>query len=189
MLYLFFFSHWPWFVWFWRFIWFFLFFEIHNKSKSSLFKNNKNTTDSFKLSYKSNVFLPIDKLKMINTLYVFIMNKLICFLFYWNSRTKIINTYKLKIMLKINPYLNFAGNCEEAMTFYKKNAIGVEFRTGNYAFWWCLWLWSISWKWTKFSMHSAITIGNDILMASDVPSFAPIKFNAGKQCFAFIKSW
>lgn len=31
---------------------------------------------------------------------------------------------------KLNPYLNFDGNCEEAMNFYK-NAFGVEFEGGR----------------------------------------------------------
>lgn len=84
-------------------------------------------------------------------------------------------------MLKLNPYLNFEGNCEEAMNFYK-NAIGTEFlgqgimrfgdAPGGDQF---------PENERNLVMHSAFMIGNDILMASDVPSFAPVKFNQGNN--------
>lgn len=84
-------------------------------------------------------------------------------------------------MLKLNPYLNFAGKCEEAMTFYK-NALGVEFlgqgimrfgdAPGGDQF---------PENERNLVMHSAIMIGNDMLMASDVPSFAPVTFNQGNN--------
>lgn len=73
-------------------------------------------------------------------------------------------------MARINPYINFNGNAEEAFTFYQ-SVFGGEFL-----------------KVVRFKdfpsqdfplaeseenkiMHIALPIGNNILMANDVPSF------------------
>ncbi len=84
---------------------------------------------------------------------------------------------------KLNPYLNFDGNCEEAMTFYK-NALGVEFAEGGIM---------------RFGdmpgdqqlpqdvknrvMHVALPVGDNILMASDTWEGAPTKFVEGTNIY------
>jgi len=77
-------------------------------------------------------------------------------------------------MIKLNPYLNFNGNAEEAFNFYK-SVFGVEFTSFQ-----------------RFSdipsdvpnpgidegskiMHVSLSVGSNVLMGSDVPSkFPPI---------------
>jgi PhnB protein len=80
----------------------------------------------------------------------------------------VLHFFKNKDMPQINPYINFNGNAEEAFTFYK-SVFGGEFT-----------------KITRFKdlsspefpvaeneankiMHIALPIGNNILLANDVP--------------------
>lgn len=83
-------------------------------------------------------------------------------------------------MATLNPYLNFAGNAEEAFNFYK-SIFGTEFtalqRLGETP------------EASKFSkddqkklMHVALPIGKgNVLMASDVPESMGFKVNAGNN--------
>jgi PhnB protein len=71
-------------------------------------------------------------------------------------------------MIKINPYLNFPGNAEEALNFYK-SVFGGSFSSvvrykdlpipGS----------ALAKKDENKIMHMALPIGNDLLMASDTP--------------------
>ena len=84
-------------------------------------------------------------------------------------------------MLKLNPYLNFDGNCEEAMNFYK-SALGGEFLgMGIMHFGDAPGADKFPESERNKVMHSALKVGNDILMASDVPSFAPVTINEGNN--------
>ena len=81
-------------------------------------------------------------------------------------------------MIKLNPYLNFDGNCEEAFNFYK-TIFGGEFSyfsrmsemqneeipEGD----------------KNLIMHVSLPIGNDILMGSDVPSEMKSQFKSGNN--------
>ena len=71
-------------------------------------------------------------------------------------------------MALINPYINFNGNAEEAFNFYK-SVFGGEFLKimrfkdlANSEF-------QVSEKEADKIMHIALPIGNNILMANDVP--------------------
>ena len=71
-------------------------------------------------------------------------------------------------MALINPYINFNGNAEEAFNFYK-SVFGGEFAKvmrfkdmPNAGF-------SISENEANKIMHIALPIGNNVLMANDVP--------------------
>jgi PhnB protein len=71
-------------------------------------------------------------------------------------------------MAKINPYLNFNGNTEEAFNFYK-SVFGGEFASisrfkdlANDDF-------PVSEKEANKIIHISLPIGNNVLMANDVP--------------------
>lgn len=73
-------------------------------------------------------------------------------------------------MALINPYINFNGNAEEAFQFYK-SVFGGEFATimrfkdmPNAGF-------EVSEKEANKFMHIALPIGQNVLMANDVPEF------------------
>ena len=73
-------------------------------------------------------------------------------------------------MALINPYINFNGNAEEAFLFYK-SVFGGEFATvmrfkdmPNAGF-------EVSEKEANKIMHIALPIGQNVLMANDVPEF------------------
>jgi PhnB protein len=73
-------------------------------------------------------------------------------------------------MALINPYINFNGNAEEAFIFYK-SVFGGEFSNitrfkdmPNPGF-------TVSEKEATKIMHIALPIGNNVLMANDVPEF------------------
>ena len=73
-------------------------------------------------------------------------------------------------MALINPYINFNGNAEEAFQFYK-SVFGGEFATimrfkdmPNAGF-------EVSEKEANKIMHIALPIGQNVLMANDVPEF------------------
>lgn len=87
---------------------------------------------------------------------------------------------------QLNPYLNFAGNCEEAFNFYKK-VFGGEFSNI-----------------TRFKdlempgapptpkgaenkiMHVALPIGDSVLMGSDAPEEMGFKVNMGNNNYISI---
>ncbi len=73
-------------------------------------------------------------------------------------------------MALINPYINFNGNAEEAFNFYK-SVFGGEFATimrfkdmENPGF-------EVAEIEANKVMHIALPIGNNVLMANDVPEF------------------
>src|SRR5688572_32089685 len=77
---------------------------------------------------------------------------------------------KNKTMALINPHINFNGNAEEAFNFYK-SVFGGEFTKvvrfkdiPNPQF-------QIPEKEKNKIMHIALPIGNNVLMANDVPEF------------------
>ena len=69
--------------------------------------------------------------------------------------------------MQLNPYLNFNGNCEEAFKFYEQVLKGkiesmmthegtpMEAKTPP--------------EWRKKIMHARMTVGDQVLMASDAP--------------------
>jgi len=69
--------------------------------------------------------------------------------------------------MQINAYLSFNGNCEEAFKFYEKllggkiEALFPHEGTPAAA--------HVPQEWLKKVMHARLTIGNAILMGSDVP--------------------
>ncbi len=74
---------------------------------------------------------------------------------------------KLKMMTKLNPYLNFNGSCEEAFNFYK-SVFGGEFKGG------IMKMKDIEGMEIAEDrdrvMHVALPIGDELLMGSDVTS-------------------
>lgn len=68
-------------------------------------------------------------------------------------------------MIKLNPYLNFNGECEAAFNFYK-NIFGGEFLGGMFKMGDAKGM-EIPEAAKNLVMHVAIKIGNDILMGSD----------------------
>lgn len=81
-------------------------------------------------------------------------------------------------MNKLNPYLNFAGNCEEAFNYYKK-VFGGEFSyfsrmsdVENEEF---------PEEDKNLIMHVSLPIGNDILMGSDVATDIKPMFKQGNN--------
>ena len=81
-------------------------------------------------------------------------------------------------MIKLNPYLNFDGNCEEAFNYYK-NVFGVEFSyfsrmsdIENQEF---------PEEDQNLVMHVSLPLGNDILMGSDVSSSMKSMFKHGNN--------
>jgi|SRR5690554_1177247 PhnB protein len=81
-------------------------------------------------------------------------------------------------MNKLNPYLNFAGNCEEAFNYYKK-VFGGEFSyfsrmsdMENEEF---------PEEDKNLIMHVSLPIGNDILMGSDVATDIKPMFKQGNN--------
>lgn len=81
-------------------------------------------------------------------------------------------------MIKLNPYLNFEGNCEEAFNHYKK-VFGGEFSyfsrmsdMENEEF---------PEEDKNLIMHVSLPIGNDILMGSDVATDIKPMFKQGNN--------
>ena len=81
-------------------------------------------------------------------------------------------------MIKLNPYLNFDGNCEEAFNYYK-NVFGVEFSyfskmsdMENEAF---------PAEDKNLVMHVSLPLGNDVLMGSDVSTAMKSRFKHGNN--------
>ena len=85
-------------------------------------------------------------------------------------------------MTKLNIYLNFGGNTEEAFDFYK-SIFGGEFTTvvrfkdmpmeGA----------SVPKEDEDKIMHVGLPIGQDVLMASDAPESMGYKVNFGNHCY------
>lgn len=81
-------------------------------------------------------------------------------------------------MIKLNPYLNFDGNCEEAFNYYK-NVFGVEFsyfsRMSDIE------NQELPEEDQNLVMHVSLPLGNDILMGSDVSSSMKSMFKHGNN--------
>jgi len=85
-------------------------------------------------------------------------------------------------MMKVNPYLNFDGNTEEAFNFYK-NVFGGEFTQlvrfkdmpmeGV----------AIPKEAENQIMHAGLPIGDQVLMASDAPESMGFKVNFGNSIY------
>jgi PhnB protein len=72
-------------------------------------------------------------------------------------------------MAHINPWINFNGNAEEAFTFYK-SVFGGEFGK------------VVHFKDSDKIMQIALPIGNNILLANDVPeSMGPVSENENRS--------
>lgn len=85
-------------------------------------------------------------------------------------------------MTKINTYLNFAGNAQEAFNFYK-SVFGGKFTS-------LVRFKDMPMEGTKISkedenkiMHISLPIGNDVLMASDAPESMGFKVNFGNYSY------
>ncbi len=88
-------------------------------------------------------------------------------------------------MIKLNPYLNFAGNTEEAFNFYK-SVFGGEFSA------------VVRFKDVPMEgvnlpkedenkiMHISLPIGNDVLMASDAPESMGFTVHFGNNAYISI---
>lgn len=81
-------------------------------------------------------------------------------------------------MIKLNPYLNFNGNCEKAFNFYKK-VFGVEFsyfsRMSDME------NKDITEEDKNLIMHISLPIGRDVLMGSDVSTAMKPIFRQGNN--------
>jgi PhnB protein len=77
--------------------------------------------------------------------------------------------------MQLNPYLLFNGNCEEAFRFYEKSLGGkieaMMTHAGTPA------EQQVPPEWTKKILHARLTIGGEVLMASDCP---PDRYEAPK---------
>jgi PhnB protein len=69
--------------------------------------------------------------------------------------------------VKLNPYLMFNGNCEEAFGFYERvlggKIVAMHAHEGTPA------AEHVPAEWGKKIMHARMTIGDEVLMASDAP--------------------
>ncbi len=77
--------------------------------------------------------------------------------------------------MKLNTYLNYGGNCAEAFHFYEKHLggkIGMMMTHGEMPD-----PSKVVPEWKNAILHGSITIGNTVLMASDVPGdrFQPMR--------------
>lgn len=86
-------------------------------------------------------------------------------------------------MVKLNPYLNFDGNCEEAFNFYK-SVFGGEFTYFSK-------IGEISGEGypkedENLVMHVSLPIGDEILMGSDVTSNMQSQFKSGNNNYISI---
>lgn len=73
-------------------------------------------------------------------------------------------------MPKINPYINFNGNAEEAFTFYK-SVFGGEFTAMKRFKDLASPEFQVSEQEANKIMHIELPIGNNVLMANDIPEF------------------
>ena len=77
--------------------------------------------------------------------------------------------------MKMNTYLNYGGNCLAAFRFYEQNLgakIGMMMTFGDAPV-----PTGVGPEWKDALLHASITIGNTVLMASDVPPdrFQPMR--------------
>lgn len=84
-------------------------------------------------------------------------------------------------MAQINPYINFNGNAEEAFNFYK-SVFGGEFLKISRFKDLSSTEYTVSEKEANKIMHIALPIGQNILMANDVPeSMGPVNENENRS--------
>jgi len=77
--------------------------------------------------------------------------------------------------MKLNTYLNYGGNCAEAFHFYEKHLggkIGMMMPHGDAPD-----PSKVAPEWKDAVLHASITIGNTVIMASDIPpgTFQPMR--------------
>ncbi len=77
--------------------------------------------------------------------------------------------------MKVNTYLNYGGNCQQAFRFYEQNLgakIGMMMTHGETPI-----PAGTGPEWKDAILHASITIGDTLLMASDVPPdrFKPMR--------------
>lgn len=83
--------------------------------------------------------------------------------------------------MKLNPYLNFNGNCEEAMIFYKTALNGQFLGTGIMHYGDAPGSDKMPENVKKLVIHSALKIGNDILMGADSSAISPVELTTGNN--------
>lgn len=95
----------------------------------------------------------------------------------------LIQIKSIRIMTKLNPYLNFDGTCEEAFNFYK-TVFGGEFtyfsKMGEIEGM------EASEDDKNLIMHVSLPIGKDVLMGSDAPTNMKSQFKSGNNNYICI---
>jgi PhnB protein len=75
--------------------------------------------------------------------------------------------------MKLDVYLNYAGNCEQAFRFYEQHLGGwitmmmTHGQQPNQA--------NVPAEWTKAILHARIEIGGTVLMGADIPTAEPMR--------------
>src|SRR3712207_1453661 len=88
-------------------------------------------------------------------------------------------------MIKLNPYLNFAGNTEEAFNFYK-SVFGGEFSAVVRFNDMPMESVNLPKEDENKIMHISLPIGNDVLMASDAPESMGFTVHFGNNAYISI---
>jgi len=77
-------------------------------------------------------------------------------------------TINLELTMQINPYLNFAGNCDEAFKFYEKalgGKIAIKMTYGESPM-----AKECTANMEKQIMHARLVVGSAVIMGSDCPT-------------------
>lgn len=84
--------------------------------------------------------------------------------------------------MKINPYLNFNGQAEEAFNFYK-SVLGVEFLGDIYRMEGSPGMENLKEEEKNLVMHAALQVGDTLLMASDIVPSLGHKLELGNHIY------
>ena len=90
-------------------------------------------------------------------------------------------------MIKINPYLNFPGNTEEAFNFYKK-VFGGDFAGGIFRFKDTPDKDKLSKQDQEKVMHVGLPVGNNMLMATDALESMGFKLTFGNNFYLSVET-
>ena len=90
-------------------------------------------------------------------------------------------------MIKINPYLNFPGNTEEAFNFYKK-VFGGDFAGGIFRFKDTPDKDRLSKEDQEKVMHVGLPVGNNMLMATDALESMGFKLTFGNNFYLSVET-
>ena len=90
-------------------------------------------------------------------------------------------------MIKINPYLNFPGNTEEAFNFYKK-IFGGDFAGGIFRFKDTPDKDKLSKEDQEKVMHVGLPVGNNMLMATDALESMGFKLTFGNNFYLSVET-